>query len=92
LEEKEKALERIQVAIQEHIGARKKFISTTDASTMTGDTLVQSPSIEISQYNLDEFEKNTICIGSKLLKKMGYDGQGLGNRIQGILIPIVVTP
>jgi hypothetical protein len=49
LAEKEKALERLQVVVQEHRGARKPSISTADASTMTETTLVSSPSIDISQ-------------------------------------------
>jgi hypothetical protein len=31
-------------------------------------------------------------IGSNILRKMVYDGQGLGKRRQGILSPIVFTP
>jgi chromosome segregation ATPase len=59
LEEKEKALERLQAVVQEHRGARKPSISTADASTMTETTLVSSPSIDISQEKLGEFEKHT---------------------------------
>jgi hypothetical protein len=40
---------------------------------------------------LGDFEKNTRDIGSKLLRKMGYDGKRIGKRRQGILIPILVA-
>jgi len=38
------------------------------------------------------FEKNTRGIASKFLRKMGYDGQGIGKTRQGILSSIVSTP
>jgi len=59
---------------------------------MTEDTLLSSTSIDTSRENLNEFEKRIKGIGSKILKKMGYDGQGLGKRRQVILSSIVVTP
>jgi hypothetical protein len=59
---------------------------------MIETTLVISPSLYFSHENFGEFEKHTRGIGSKILKKMGYDGKGLGNRRQGILIPIVYMP
>lgn len=59
---------------------------------MTETTLVSSTSIGISQEKFSESKENTIGIGSKLLRQISYDGEGLGKRIQGILSPIVATP
>ena len=36
------------------------------------------------------FENHTIGIGSKLLKRMGYEGKGLGIHGQGIINPVKV--
>jgi len=52
-------------------------------------TLVRSPSINISLEKIGDFEKHTRGIGSMLLGKMSYDGQGLGKRREAILSPIV---
>jgi hypothetical protein len=92
LVEKEKVLARLQENIQEHRGKGKPSISIADAITMTDTTFVSSLSIDVSQEKLGEFEKHTRGIGSKILWKMGYDGQGLGKMRHGILSPIVVTP
>jgi len=92
LEEKDKALERPQVVFQEHERERKHSISSADFGTMTETSLVRSPFVDISQEHLNEFEKYTMGIVSKLLRKMGYDGKGIGNSRHGILSPIVATP
>ena len=64
LEEKENTLTRIQVYFQEHREERKPSFSTEDASTMNDTTSVSSPSVDISQEQLGEFEKHTRGIGS----------------------------
>jgi hypothetical protein len=91
LEEKEKDLARIQENSQEHRGTRKPSISIADASTVTKTILVRSPLVDISQENIGEFEKHTRGIDFKLLRNMGYDGQGIGRSRHGILSPIVAT-
>jgi len=57
---------------------------------MTGKTLVISSPKDISQDHLGEFETHTRGIRSKFLRHMGYDGKGIGKRIQGIQRTIVV--
>lgn len=38
------------------------------------------------------FEKHTIVIGFKLLRKKGCDGHGIGKRSKGITSPIIDEP
>jgi hypothetical protein len=73
-------LEKIQEIVQETKEAEPPSIAIVEASTMTKTTLLSSPSLEFSQDNFGEFEKHTRGIGSKLLRHMGYDGQGIGKR------------
>jgi hypothetical protein len=87
LEEKEKALERLQEVVQEHRGAKQAFIYTVDANTMNETIWVRSPSINISEEQDGEFKNlHTRGMGYKLLRKMGYDGKVLGKSRQGILM------
>jgi hypothetical protein len=92
LVETKKALTMLQVVVQENKGARKPSIVTAYAITMTETTLVSSPYVHVSQEQLDEFKKHMRGIGCKIIKKMGYDGHGLGKRRQDTLSPIVVIP
>jgi hypothetical protein len=55
---------------------------------MTKTTLICSPSLYISQEPLDEFEKHTRGISFRILREMGYDGQGTGKRRKCTLSPI----
>jgi hypothetical protein len=51
--------------------------------------MVNSPSKTLPQETFGDFENHTRGIISKIMRKMGYDGQGIGKEGQGILIPIV---
>jgi hypothetical protein len=71
---KEEALKKIQIDVQE----TNQFpsIYTVKASTTTKENVVNSP------FNtLGDFEKKTKGNGSKLMRKMGFDGQGIGKEI-----------
>lgn len=89
LAEKEKALGKLQEVVQEHREAKLASIATAEANTVTKMNLVSSPSLDISQDHFGVFEKHTRGIGLRLLRRMGYNGQGIGKGNQGILSPIV---
>jgi hypothetical protein len=53
--------------------------------------MVKSSSKILSQEFFGDFENHTRGINSKFMRKMGYDGQGIGRECQGIVIPIVLN-
>ena len=67
-------------------------ISIEESNTMIETSIVSSPSLYLSQDYFCEFKNNTRCIGSKILRKIGYDGHGLEKRSKGITSSIVVEP
>jgi hypothetical protein len=52
-------------------------------------SMVISPSKDISQDSFGVFENHTRGIGSKLMRQVGYNGQGTSKKGQGIMIPII---
>jgi hypothetical protein len=53
--------------------------------------MASSPSSYISQEHFGDFENHIRGIGYMLLRKKGYDGQGIGKRIQDIISPIIIA-
>jgi hypothetical protein len=84
---KEEALKKIEVVVQET--NQSLSISTLEDSTMMKENMLISPPNTLFQETFHEFEKHTRGIGSNLMRKMGYDGQGISKEGQGIVIPIV---
>jgi hypothetical protein len=72
---KKEAFKRLQVAIQET--KKSPFIFTMESNTMMESSLVNSPSKILPQETFGDFENHTRGISSKLMRKMGYDGQGI---------------
>jgi hypothetical protein len=60
-----------------------------EANPMMESSLVNSPLKTLPQETFGDFEKHTRGINTKLMRKMDYDGQGLGKECQGNSIPIV---
>jgi hypothetical protein len=89
---KEEALAKIQVFFQETNEENPSCTIIVEASTMIDTNLVSSPSFDFLQDNFGEFENHSRGIGSKLLRLMGYDGEGIGKTRKGILNPIVDAP
>lgn len=91
--EKEDALVKLQVAIQNTKEAQAPSIANAEANTMIETSMVTSPFKEFSQYVLEEpfgnFGKHNRGISSKLIRKMGYNGQGLCKRSHRIVNPTV---
>lgn len=80
LVEKEEALARLYVVVQETKESKKPSISIVETKTMTETHIVSSPSLDLSQENLGDIENNTKGISSKILRNMGYNCHGLGNK------------
>jgi hypothetical protein len=73
---KEEALKDVESFFQET--KQVPFITTIKDNTMKEESMVKSPSKNLSQETFGDFEKHTRDIGSNLMRKMGYDGKGIG--------------
>jgi len=72
---KQDALKNLETTYQETNKAPS--ISTIESSTMLEASMVNTPSNILSQEKFWDFEKHTREIGSNLMRKMGYAGQGI---------------
>lgn len=67
LENKEEALSKLQIVVQEINEAKKWVISTIEVNTITKTNMVNSSCVYLSKEHLGDFQKHTRGIGSTTL-------------------------
>jgi hypothetical protein len=67
LNEKEVALAKLRVVLQETKEEKKPSITIAEYNTMNKKSMVRSPSLDLSLEKLGDFENHTRGISSKIL-------------------------